>query len=118
MNKENMLLWADRLEELDPDMQTRGRLKNAETGQMCCLGVVCELAREHGVDLKVEVEYGEVGFDEEIAVLPMKVMKWLDVDRANPKADPVSSLTFAELNDYEYYTFKQIATVIRKMVEE
>lgn len=119
MNKENMLLWADKLDQLGPEMQTRGKLKDTNTGRMCCLGVACEVAMVHGVNLKISIgEFSKdcVSYDDENAVLPQKVMHWLGLNASNPIAAP--GISFAELNDIEDYSFAQIAEVIREMVDK
>lgn len=123
--------------------QGRGKL-STPTGY-CCLGLLCELAIEEGVDLKKEVEtvsYYDftagrdvqdvvVQYDGSLNYLPVSVIRWAfaatpeDLHEAevwgtndNPKVkDPASDsrVTLAELNDGGF-TFDDIADLIEEQL--
>lgn len=101
--------------------QGKEQLRNGEN-QFCCLGVLCNLhAKANSEFAKQQILPSQ--YDGETGVLPLSVMKWAQIDFANPvvryKGHEVS---LAELNDGGYIgcrlekpkTFKQIANIIEK----
>lgn len=101
--------------------QGKGKLakKNPDgTWRYCCLGVLCELAVQAGVQLNVtemcdddpETVFrfynGEHGF------LPPEVQQWSGLCDRNPAVDHPSDLAMAYLNDSLGTTFAELAEVL------
>jgi hypothetical protein len=120
MNEDIKAKWLAKLR--DPETkQGRGYLKLAD-GSMCCLGVLCELAVEEGVDVKVEKPIadsaftGRYSYDNAEGVLPHSVRVWAGMFDANPVINgPAGINTLAGLNDGGY-TFAKIADVIEEQL--
>jgi hypothetical protein len=100
--EEVWILWADALETTDKK-QGKGRLAPSE-GERCCLGVLCDLAVEHGV-IK---DYGPF-----LWLLPSEVATWADL-AGNPQIEIRGHYATASIwNDAEGATFADIAAAIR-----
>jgi hypothetical protein len=110
--------WATRLEELDNDVQYKGRLRAGD--KMCCLGVLCELAVEDGLNFPVEDKklYYAYGKQRETAFPPTEVPLWagyaneaqaFNVDTENGKRN------LWELNDVDGLNFDEIAVKVREL---
>jgi len=123
INKENIRKWVDALRS-GRFTQGIGCLKrfneNKHKYTHCCLGVACEVAEESGVSLSI-VDQSYFVFDDETALLPFKVIKWLGVECGDPliKAKPGDKLSDGETscidaNDTLKYTFDEIADGIEK----
>lgn len=146
MNPEVKALWVAKLRE-EGLPQTQGALNRVEPYEpaeedrsfdrpkpvgMCCLGVLCEIAVEHGIterlpdpDDEGRVAYldhwtdpatGESFEKREIAILPVPVREWAGLHIDNPDVKvPTHTGTpsLALLND-EGYTFPQIADIIEE----
>lgn len=124
MNPEVKAKWTARLRELPNDMQATGVLKNSETGKMCCLGVLTEIAVEDGVipaghvydsnkktiSYTDDLENGET--IEWWAITPPTVAKWAGLDDENPTLD--DGLPASEWNDFKGATFDEIADMIER----
>lgn len=81
--------------------QGRKRLRHA--GRYCCLGVLCEIAKNEGV---VDDYYkGPAG-------LPIPVREWGRLDDCDPFIAPHLSAT--EANDSGRYSFTDIANLIEE----
>ena len=136
MNPEVKDKWIQRLESGE-FAQTRGALQQRPAGLghstynpegFCCLGVLCEIAREEGI---VEVKrvndsgrvvYGEVDSVAEnnsakwnASYLPEVVMHWagMDSDSGRFRTKDGEREILAHLND-DGATFEQIAQVIKE----
>ena len=81
MKKEIAVKWAEALRGGKYEQHTSA-LANRDRTRHCCLGVLCELAIEDGVEL--ETHSGEVhySFEGEATGLPGVVMDWADMDTA------------------------------------
>ena len=99
----------------------------------CCLGVLCELARESGV--KIDYVEGYEGalprifYDNEAYELPPSVREWAGVENSNPAVTAPSPFrdtdeegnvviertSLAELND-DGATFEAIAQIIEEQL--
>jgi hypothetical protein len=84
-NQEAMRWWAEDLESGEYP-QTKGCLRRTEAAPngvpagYCCLGVACETAMKHGVELRVEFhDDGTVSYDGSTQLLPEKVAEFLGV---------------------------------------
>lgn len=83
--------------------QSTGSLVN--TGGFCCLGVLCEIAKNEGI-----VQFYEY---ENRVDLPYDVMEWSGIgDSDGGRKGRRKAL--ATLNDFHAYSFKKIANVIEK----
>lgn len=117
---------ALRTGEIDgkPIEQARGYLRREDVDgvmQLCCLGVLCEIAASDGIVKAQQAEYNtgrsyfyhERGND---VVLPTAVMKWASLSGTNPVVDGSEydngEENLAALNDSYSYSFAQIADVI------
>ena len=94
--------------------QQMGGLANLHRTEHCCLGVLCEIAIENGVEIDT---YETVpGFDDECAYLPRRVQDWAGIwNRYGRFKGDVHSLV--AMND-QGYTFAGIANVIDGRWEE
>lgn len=118
--------WVEALRSGDYQ-QTTGVLKD-EYGY-CCLGVLCELARQDGVvDLFDGYIYGDAErqiFDS--STLPQPVLEWADLPLGDPEvyvgverdfnltsSMPNAKVYLTNLNDVWGQDFGQIATVIEE----
>lgn len=133
MNKEVKALWTAALRSGEYE-QTKGVLKSVTKdgeASYCCLGVLCEIARQQGVEVDYtervfEVEGGEqlYGiFDDQTGVLPTSVQVWSGIGGGtgdihgemvtSPYGDGRYEVhTLSALNDAYEYDFNQIADVI------
>lgn len=114
MNPDVARMWADALDSGDYE-QTRGALSrvNSETGEKsyCCLGVLCELAINAGVPIKVEpsIDDNRLYYDGTGGRLPNAVQEWAECDD-----DPdLGHETAVHLNDSFGWQFPEIANAIR-----
>jgi hypothetical protein len=107
--------------------QTRGALRRlnqmgpAPVGE-CCLGVLCSVAIEEGIDVVINTDgSGVVSYDGESTYPPEKVMEWAGLDEYNPRikgaveleGERRRSTSLAILND-DGYDFYKIAYLIEK----
>ena len=115
--------WAEALDS-DRFRKGRGYLRQQHDDGLtyhCCLGVLCEVAIEHGLDLDVKVgEDGQTFFDSETLLLPEKVMLWAGLEKVGPEVweenDFDSGQHKTELtlvNDDTEAEFSDIAEMIR-----
>lgn len=125
-NPERIKLWTDALRS-GKYKQSRRLLSDGENGY-CCLGVACEVAIDHGLDLArretsaegvlakhyhpetgkcVVYGAGETGY------LPVEVADWYGLDSRNPWVYyEGQSHTLIALNDDGAFTFNDIADII------
>lgn len=113
-NKENIRKWVNALRSGEY-RQTKGALKN-DYGH-CCLGVLCEVAIQHGLALtqtRTETDEGNecVAFNGEWGTAPEEVVAWAGIEKSNPEL--LSDERAAELNDDRGFSFGQIADLIEK----
>lgn len=118
INKKNIQLWVDALRS-EEYKQTRGALARKKNGKTryCCLGVACEVAIKHGVDVHVQPERGAtvLQYDGEEGTLPDRVARWLGLEHvpsAIMRGGKRTSLT--AMNDTTRSTFATIANAIER----
>jgi hypothetical protein len=123
VNKQNMRLAVAALRS-DEFEQGGGALKEVftpSTGVVtvkhCCLGVFCEVAIRHGVNLKVETGGGvlshRVRFDHNGHSLPPRVQEFFGLEQEDPEMcrDNQGQIrTAVWADDIVGWTFEQIAT--------
>jgi hypothetical protein len=109
MKPEIAKLWIKDLRS-DEFEQCQGYLtKRTEDGDMdCCLGVLCKRAAKEGVELITTISDGIVCYNSREATPPNEVMIWAGLSGQDAE-------WFASLNDVDYATFNDIATVIEHM---
>ena len=138
MNEDIKNRWVEALRSGDYQ-QTKRHLK--DSSGYCCLGVLCEIAKEDNVQVALKGEY--VGIDEVFEngfifseALPREVMKWADFStvsygsdnvpvgsyeelglEAPPHSNKIDPVYLTTLNDECGYNFNQIADVIQKKWE-
>lgn len=129
MNPEIKERWVAKLRSGDY-AQTDGRL--ADSSGFCCLGVLCEVAVEDGILIKVEdpAESDDVektvykyldkveGYGS-VAVLPDAVVEWAGLPYYNPYVKVEESnpeMPISDVNDDLKYSFSQIADLIEKQL--
>lgn len=113
-------LWAV---ELESGRKQQGKLMlrmevRDGVDEYCCLGVLCELAREAGVPLTVEKDdAGGYAYNSATAYLPGSVIRWAGMrnDTGTLSGEEVS---LVNLNDTQRKSFAEIAQVIRAHAEE
>lgn len=104
-------LWADTLETTDIP-QIHGHLAEYVGPGRCCLGVVCDLAIEHGV-----IDTYRPGQP----VAPPEVEEWLGFKGAYPPQGSPESEKFwyqtrySSMNDFERKSFEEIAQKVREL---
>lgn len=122
VNKENMRLVVAALRS-GKYLQGRGRLKEIfkDSISYCCMGVMCEVAMEHGVILATATcPLGEssksVSFDGSATFLRGSVVDWLGLDLGvDGDGDPAigmdgnETISAAFANDQLGWDFEQIA---------
>jgi len=115
VNKENMRLFVAALLSGEYE-QGRYRLTSLEedVARHCCLGVACEVALKHGVQMQVESDGYKRTYDRDTLFLPVAVQQWLGVDGANLT---VLGHSASNLNDNLLWTFEQIADGIVQTYE-
>lgn len=117
-NKQHLLLWVKGLLSKQY-AQGKGQLARIcrpdGPWEYCCMGVACEVAIAHGLELPVverqilgytHRQYGASG---DLLVLPMEVQQWLGLDTANPM---LGRWTAIGANDVEHFDFERIARLI------
>jgi hypothetical protein len=107
-------LWIEALRSGEYE-QTTSYLKRGDT--FCCLGVACDVAMQHGVQLEVEQIADDVtAFNGQTLGLPPEVMGWLGIVGAEGAlVNHVNGQScLSQLNDYMKYDFDQIADVIER----
>jgi hypothetical protein len=119
MKKKIAKLWIKALES-GKYKQIKGQLANKDG--YCCLGVLCELAIENGVEVSRQFDKDTVLFDNEIEHLPKSVMKWAgmnnNVGYFYPLLNEENVLrSLAYLNDTGH-SFKYIAGTIKQYWKE
>ena len=127
MNPEVKAAWVERLRSLPNDMQARSTLKEWESGKMCCLGVLTEMAVEQGIiEPGVEIDVSDFSkvtqYTDEVGegtshwygLTPPSVVKWAGMETNNPDfVHPEhGQVNLAYLNDHKRFTFDQIADEI------
>ncbi|MEU9871081.1 hypothetical protein AB0C87_24840 [Actinomadura sp. NPDC048021] len=122
MDAEKKELWATALES-GRFKQGKGKLEAG--GEHCCLGVLCRVAIENGLDIRVEpyehsIETGEkpTAFDDATNYPPESVEKWAGFDTDNPmvEVEELGAVSLVSLNDTYGYTFEEIAKLIREQL--
>lgn len=118
MNKDIKKKWVDALRS-GKYVQGYDTLKN-NSGEYCCLGVLCDLAAKEGVVQEKLLTYGagsKYYYDGEGSVLPDSVMDWASLEdiivRVEYEDAPVS---LDDLNDSHRLTFNQIADLIEEQL--
>jgi hypothetical protein len=122
MNPEAKGWWVEALRS-DRFRKGRGFLRQRLSSGLtyhCCLGVLCEVAIEHGVDLEVsEGVEGETFFDHEAMLLPQAVIEWAGLDKPGPEVwhsrfddDGTSKAELTLVNDDTEADFRKIADLI------
>lgn len=89
---------------------------------LCCLGVLCELARAEGVvslNKYKDDEGPQYTYNGEFEVLPTEVAEWAGLGENNPVVyikGQVGGVCLSELNDEENKPFKYIADKIEEQL--
>jgi hypothetical protein len=102
------------VEALESNQYEQGVYVLHEGNEFCCLGVLCELARIHGIVREVEIRDGQDGFpplyryDDQEVFLPDSVRDWSGLHNKNDLWNLV------DMNDSGEYSFTEIAQYIRK----
>lgn len=126
MNPEKKTRWVERLRS-GTRKQGTGVLHRRLAGEdfYCCLGVLCELAIEDGIDLRVSPEpTGDenprgalvISYDGYEDFLPPKVVEWAGLRGGNPLTTQRmedTRLTLSYLND-NGKSFREIADIIER----
>lgn len=129
VNKENMRLVVAALRS-GKYLQGRGMLKQTTAYDTvlgyCCMGVMCEVAAEHGVEIDVKIisvtdSTRKVSFDGSTAFLRSNVIEWLGVgDNGELDQDLTigmdgnETVSAAFANDELRWDFPQIAESMEK----
>lgn len=71
--------------------QADGSLREVDTNNFCCLGVLCDVAVKAGVPVEVRVQDDRVTYDGEPDFLPESVREWAGLDDANPRVRYMAS---------------------------
>ena len=97
--------------------QGRGRL-NYHDKELCCLGVLCEVALSEGLDISKELETDADGtlsvysYDENPHYLPESIIKWADIKPCDNDRSFLAEMV--SMNDDQDSTFHEIAELIGK----
>lgn len=116
------------LGKIDKVVVEDGKHKGKKARQLCCLGVLCELAVEEGIISRKEgyFESAQIHtyvYEGEFQHLPNEVVAWAGLDKSDPRVTHFDvdenaniNTTLAELNDDFDYTFESIADVIEEQL--
>lgn len=116
-------LWVQALRS-GKYQQGRAWLHNADENEYCCLGVLCEVAKENGVEMSVRTEtkgFDTVTlYDTHSQFLPPSVCEWAGlhaeesptVQAQNPYTGEENQYTLVDLNDEWQWSFNKIADII------
>lgn len=75
----------------------QGREMLSDGDSYCCLGVLCEIAIQHGVGIEKVARLGErVRYNGELSVAPKEAVKWVGLHAKNGKVN--SKLTDSRLH--------------------
>ena len=128
MKKTIAKLWVEALRS-GKYKQTQEVLHSIDSGNesFCCLGVLCDLYQKDRRSKKKkclavgeDLEWGrnEVSYNGLLAVLPQAVIKWAGMKTENGSWDDTdANASLVYLNDEDRKTFKSIANVIEKRME-
>lgn len=111
-------LWVSALnsEKYEQGSGYLHQVKNG-TGKLCCLGVLCDLAVNAGVILPPtkEVRRGRQVYlyQEGATFLPLEVVEWAGLQRADPGPEQLGSARLSFRND-RGISFWEIARVIEE----
>ena len=120
MKPEVKALWVEALRSNQYE-QGVSVLHNKDANEYCCLGVLCELAIQQGIDITRSTAREEVRGDSDVQVtsydgatgiLPTAVMEWAGLAEANPYTSGQSD-TLAGLND-SGSSFEDLAEIIEE----
>lgn len=117
MKTEIAALWTTALTN-GSRKQVMGQLKR--DGGFCCLGVLCDLYIEAGVDKSAhwDVHYCfHSNADQEAGILPRQVQLWAGLDTPTGRTHEGASGSLIGLND-NGYSFEFIANFINAHVEK
>lgn len=115
MNRRVKEKWVEALRSGE-HQQVKDKLE-VPSGGRCCLGVLCYLAVEDGLNLNVQVYDQTVTYDGVEATPPRNVVRWAGTESANPMIrfrgndGQYYDYTLTHLNDTGL-TFDQIADLI------
>ena len=116
MNREVKAEWV---EALRSGQYRQGanylRKNNGQEDEFCCLGVLCEIAVEHGAisePLRKASRIYSYALGE-MQVLPQSVVEWAGLPDDNPTIGR-SGVRLTGLNDSGLYTFAEIAALIEE----
>lgn len=113
----NQLKWLEALES-DEYTQGTGRLcttNNSGSRKYCCLGVACDLAAKDGVASVRQLSTNQINYDNEGAIMPPSVSKWLGT-KGNDNNLIFGSYCVTEMND-RGKSFAEIAAWVRNNAE-
>lgn len=130
MNKEVKTLW---LEALRSDKYKQGKMCLGKVSKgnnlYCCLGVLCEIAHEHGIVTKTENTQNGLHrfvYDGQEQYLPPTVVKWAGLAKhitQNAQECPIvyygkheDRVLISELNDFRCCDFNEIADIIEEQL--
>ena len=112
MNKEVKRLWLEALRSGEYDQGTCVlRRREGKEVKHCCLGVLCELAKEHSQDSVVVKEAQEALYTE-LSLPPSAVVEWSGLQFHDPLVNSDKD-TLVGMNDGGS-TFAEIADVIER----
>lgn len=115
MNKQVAEIWVAALRS-DKYKQTNGVLTRITEDGMkhCCLGVLCELAVENGVQLEVWDNESNRLYDDAEGMPPKAVTEWAGLEKYQGQGITVSASKYADMNDAQHKTFMEIADEIER----
>lgn len=73
----------------------------------CCLGVACDVAKNNGIKVELDINKNISGFNLEFQI---DTMKWLDIRTS--RGQMYHDVSLVSMNDEDKYTFNQIANAI------
>lgn len=115
-------LRSDRFKQGRTALKSR-KAMSPEDWEHCCLGVLCEIAIEAGVEVDVAQGKWQTSFGGEHAYLPDAVREWAGLEDRSPSVrEGGSRVELVSLNDGTAtnppHSFVEIADLIHEMPEE
>jgi hypothetical protein len=131
VNPEIKKMWVDALRNGEYQQGYNYlAVHQGESVHFCCLGVLCDLAKQRGVIDSNQDEYGRYSYGTYSnftdVVLPKGVQEWAGLTVDNPELEVelnneyeeefVTEVRLSELNDDHGFDFEKLANLIEKQL--
>lgn len=105
MLNDNAKKWV---EALRSGKYKQGTINLCRNNKYCCLGVLCEIAIENGLDISRVDNNGNIAFDGDFGGITKKVQEWIGI----PSSLGIYSGRALSSDNDQGKTFQEIADII------